>query len=1132
MKVTLQESLYEAFDMYGDKVSIEYRGRLLSYSELDKNSNFIANLIKSRGINKGSFIGIFVEDRIETICLIIGILKAGCVFVPFDTLYPAKRIEDMVATTDIKHIFVDEDNFYKLVDVSADENEQINKILVNEELYRLDGISFERPGIQYSHEDAVYIFFTSGSTGMPKAIIGKNISVLHFINWEIETFGISEGYRISQLTSVGFDAILRDIFVPLCSGGTICIPDRREIILDSNTLADWMEKAEINLIHCTPSLFKLINTSGLNNNCFGSLKYILMAGESLQPQSLANWYSTFGERIQLVNLYGPSETTMVKLFYLIRQEDVNRRNIPIGRPITGVKIIILDDEMNPCVHGTVGELYIRTPYMTHGYYKNSELQSEKFIMNPFSDNPKDLIYKTGDLGRLLPDGNVEFLGRIDRQVKIRGIRVELGEIENTLLSHKDIKEAVVVKKETAEGNEYLCAYIVTVENEEEGVDKYTQKEKYRKYLTERLPDYMIPRHYLFIDKMPVTTNGKLDYKSLPEPKYDIARECKKPKNDIEEKLLEIWKDLFGVDEISVDAGFIEMGGNSLNAMTLIFRVFQEYEIELPLSEVLNDGTIESVARHIKKVNKSQYMQIEPVEESEYYPVSSAQKRMFILNQLEGSSTNYNIPLTLAIEGRLDSERLEKAVKTLVLRHESFRTSFHMIDGEPVQKIHKDLEFKVNYIDGTPEKARELAADSIQPFDLGKAPLLSVNLIKLSQDKHVLVCDMHHIVCDGLSVDILMNEFIELYKGKNLDELRIQYKDFAVWQNKLFETDLIQQQEKYWLNMFSDEIPSLNMPLDYPRPLVQSFEGNTIRFEAGKELTNGLKRVAEGSRTTLYVLLLAIYNILLSKYSSQDEIIVGSPTAGRPHSDAENMIGMFVNTLALKNCVSGEMRFTEFLYSVKDNVLNAFDNQDVQFEKLLDLLNVYRDLGRNPLFDVVFQLRNFEPREKEKEIGDMRVYPFGFDNNTAKFDISLSAYEGAENIFFSMDYCIKLFKEETIQNMIKHFINIMKQVVERPDNRISEIQLVTDEEKQRILNELNGTDSESPEYKTVHQAFQEQTCKTPNNIAVTFGDRHMTYSELNKKANRLARVLREKGVKRDSIVAIMADQSVEFVVAVL
>jgi len=1138
----LQHKLRQISEMFSDRTAIETGGYRLTYGDLDKQTDRIAAQLLARGVRKQTFIGIFMEDRVGIISALLGILKAGCVFVPLDPAHPAKRLERMIRATDLPLVICDTRHLERLEALDIVNWRPVECRLLEDLVNSRDVPGGSPPEVTYGPEDKVYIYFTSGTTGEPKAVLGKNKSLLHFIHWEIGEFRIDETFRFSQFTAPGFDVFLRDIFVPLCAGAAVCIPEDREILIDGRRLTAWLDEKAVTLSHCIPALFRLIHSGdNLDGRLFKHLKYVLLAGEKIVPGELKNWYRVFNDRIQLVNIYGPTETTLAKLFYLIRPSDAHREIMPVGKPIKGARVVILDEKMEICDELAAGELYIRTPYRSFGYYNDPGLNSEKFIQNPFSQSPDDIIYKTGDLARLLPDGNIELLGRIDRQVKIRGMRVELEEIESVMINHPRVKEAVVVKQEMPNDIILLLAGITPVQGEGEantGGD-VSILEQVKDHLAEHLPDYMQPARITLLERIPRKPNGKVDYDELPALLHFRGTEAVPPADRIEERLVETWAQVLGTPPPGVTHSFFELGGNSLNLMTLISRIHRDFDVKISLAQAFNNITVRKQARLLRAAAAGDFSAVEPAELKEYYPLSSAQKRLYILQQIDVAGTAYNLPRVVPLGPVVDREKIEHAFRKLIQRHESLMTSFEMVDGEPVQRIHKHVEFAIEDHPRV-ESAESIAPRFVRPFDLSRAPLLRVGLIETGDKKYLLTVDIHHIVSDGISLDLLERDFAALYDGEELAPLKLQYKDFSQWQSGEKVKEAIKEQEQYWIGLFEDRVPVLDIPTDFPRPRVQDFSGNTVGFEIAGQEINALREIARDRGATVFMVLLAVYNVFLSKISRQDDVVVGTAAAGRKHADLERIIGMFVNTLALRNHPKDDKSFTQFLESVKDSTLQAFENQDYPFEDLVEQLNVTRDTGRNPLFDTMFILNHLESTEEKKPFSGPSAFAVGA--NTAKFDLSLTAADTGKNMWFSLQYGTRLFTAQTIERFIGFLRRIISAVMERPSGKLSEIEIIPPEEKRQILEDFNKTTRDYPSDRTIHELFEEQVRRAPDAVALHMScwtyktystyNTHMTYSELNRKADQLASLLWEKGVRPDSIVGIMVERSVEMIVGIL
>jgi non-ribosomal peptide synthetase component F/acyl carrier protein len=845
-------------------------------------------------------------------------------------------------------------------------------------------------------------------------------------------------------------------------------------------------------------------------------------GEALTTALVRRWYDVY-PGIKLVNAYGPTEAADDVTHYVVNYVPPETQlTIPIGKPLQNLHVYILDKYLALCPVGVRGEICVAGVGVGKGYLNNPELTFERFRLNRSYRSYKTYIklYKTGDIGYWKEDGLIECLGRMDQQVKIRGNRIELGDIETQLLKHDDINEAIVIAKEDEKGNKNLYSYFVS--------GKTIDINQLREYLQEVLPDYMIPAYFARLDKIPITANGKLDRKRLPDPGPAGTGERYKPSGDkIEEKLVEIWSEVLGIEKntIGIDDNFFRMGGHSLKAAILTAKIHKELNVKLPIAEIFKTPMIRGTAKYIREAAGERFTPIEPVEAKEYYPLSSVQKRLYVLQQMVSDNMSYNLPEVLWLEGVIDIERLNETFIRLISRHESLRTSFIMVGNEPVQRVQEGVEFGIEYHDlaadlenyklqntnykqstclkkrrvpydklqitnkevpfgqvsdasgeGEGEPAAAFISSFIRPFDLSRAPLLRVGTIRTGESQYILVFDLHHIITDGLSQVLLKKEFMSLYAGQVLSPLRLQYKDYSGWQNHEKNREEFNRQEIFWLKELAGEIPVLNMPLDYLRPPVQSFAGNHLGFALSEEETHSLNELARSRGATLFMILLAVYDIFLSKISLQEDIVVGTPAAGRGHDDLEPIIGMFVNTLALRSFPCGEKTFTGFLNQVKEKTLNAFENQDYPFEDLVEKVTVERDMSRNPVFDTMFVLQNMDV--PEGEIPGLKLKPYPRENKTSKFDLSLNGIEVAKKLHFIFEYCTKLFKHETIERLITYFKKIVSSVINDTNLEISQIEIIREDEKKQILFDFNDTAAAYPANKTIDELFRAQVKQRP------------------------------------------------------
>ncbi|NOQ28301.1 MAG: amino acid adenylation domain-containing protein, partial [Bacteroidales bacterium] len=931
---TIYQLFKESVDKSPKNIAILTKDQSITYEELQIKSDKLANIIRSKGISSG-VVGIMVDRSVEMIVGLMGILNAGCCYLPIMPNTPKSRIEYFITNSECDLILT-QTKYHKKITKGI---ESVNL----EELELVPCPKLEKK-IVGSPNDLAYIIYTSGTTGNPKGVMIENHSVVNRIMWMQNEYPIEPVDIIMQKTPYTFDVSVWELFWWSFKGASVFMLEpegEKDPILIAKTIRDH----KINVMHFVPSMLEaflnLIEAESKEYN-LGSMKYVFSSGEALKSNQVNGFYNLFIDNIKtkLVNLYGPTEATVdVSVFECLRGE--NYKSIPIGRPIDNTQLYVLDKKsLNIQAIGVTGELMISGVGLARGYVNEEKLTAEKFIPHPFKEGER--LYRTGDLARWLPDGNIEFLGRIDHQIKIRGFRIELGEIESVLLKHENIKECVVIAIEE-NGDKFLCAYHAIKEDFNE--------EEIRKYLSSSLPDYMIPSYFVVLEEIPLTSNGKLNRKALPSPQIKAGDDYVAPSNEIEEKLVEIWSEVLNInkEEISVNANFFSIGGHSLKATVLTSKIHKEIGVEFPLHDVFLHSTIKSQASQIATSTKKEFVSIPKAKEQSNYPLSPAQKRLYLLQQFDLTSIAYNMPYVISLGKEVDKSKVEDAFKQIIQRHESFRTSIIVVDEDPVQVISKDVEFELGELSIESTELENTRNKFIKPFDLAKTPFLRAAIVDIKGDDSLLMIDMHHIISDGTSHTILEKEFQALLSGEELASLPLQYKDYSQWQNSKEQQDLIKDQEQYWLNKFEGEIPVLNLPNDYVRPLMQSHEGATVSFVLSKEETKGIKIFTKENDLTLYMSLLSVFSILLSKLSGQDDIVVGTPIAGRNHVDLENIVGIFINTLSIPNEVKGEESIQEFVSSLKQTVLGAYENQNYQFEDLVDKVSVERDTSRNPIF---------------------------------------------------------------------------------------------------------------------------------------------------------------------------------------
>nr|WP_277344895.1 non-ribosomal peptide synthetase [Paenibacillus thiaminolyticus] len=1115
---TIHQLVEEQAERTPDRAAVVCEGSQLTYRELNTKANQLARTLRAEGVRPDQPVGLLAERSLEMIVGILAIMKAGGAYVPMDPEYPEERIGYMLEDSGAK-LLLTQSHLQKCESFDGK-----RLMLDDEQMYSEAGSNLEPMA---GPDSLAYVIYTSGTTGKPKGVMVEHRGLCNLKPLFEDTLHIGEQDHVVQFASLSFDASCWEMFKALFTGATLYIP-AKETILDPRLFEDYMSRHRI-----TAALLPPTYAAALTPGNLPSLKKLITGGSASSVELVQQWQ----DRVLYFNAYGPTEDSIVTTIWPAttvalsgnpvatagNPVALDGKLVPIGRPLPNHRVYIVgaNDQLLPI--GIPGELCISGAGVARGYLNRPELTEERFVDNPFE--PGTRMYRTGDLAKWLPDGNIEYLGRIDHQVKIRGYRIELGEVEAQLLKTASVQEAVAIAREDGDRQPYLCAYIVA--------DKELTSGELRNALSQALPGYMVPSCFVQLEHMPLTPNGKIDRKALPEPDGSMhtGADYVAPRTAVEGQLAQIWQEVLGLPRIGVKDHFFDIGGHSLRATALVAKLHKEMGIEMPLREVFQYPTIEQMAEVITgKEDHAAYRSIPITEESAYYPLSSAQKRLYILSQMEGGELSYNMPGVLEMEGALDRERLEEAFRQLIRHHETLRTGFELFGGAAVQRVHQDVEFAVEHVRVKEEEANAHLREFMRPFDLRQPPLLRARLLELEPERHLLLFDMHHIISDGASMGLFLREFAQLYEGAELPPLRIQYKDYAAWQQGEMQRERMRKQEAYWLEVFGGEIPVLDLPADYIRPLVRSFEGNTFHFVIDQPRSEKVRQLALQTGTTLYMVLLAAYTTLLSKYSGQEDIIVGTPIAGRAHADLEPLVGMFVNTLAMRNAPSGEKTFQEYLQEVKEHTLSAYENQDYPFEELVSKLDVSRDMSRNPIFDTMFVLQNIEQSEVSLEGLTCKLYPN--DHHIAKFDLTFSLTEEAEGIAGSIEYACSLYEEETIERMAGHFKQVLDTILSDPNRKLSSIEIISPEEKAQILETFNDTAADYPRDKTIHQLVEEQAERTPDRAAVVYEGSQLTYRELNTKANQLARTLRAEGVRPDQPVGLLAERSLEMIVGML
>ncbi|MCU0490000.1 MAG: amino acid adenylation domain-containing protein [Chloroflexaceae bacterium] len=1159
----------------------------LSFAALNQRSNQLAHHLRGLGIGPNTRVGISLPRSLDLVVGLLGILKAGGAYVPLDPAYPQERLALMLQDSGAALLLTSQALSSRFASSAS-------------QVFCLDSdwpAIAQTPASDLPEVDSLdqlmYVIFTSGSTGRPKAAGVTHRGFANLMHWFISEFNINADDHVLLVSSVSFDLTQKNIYAPLMTGGQLCLPAEEHY--DPLGLLHTIQREQITLINCTPSAFYPIAEASVERKQPMPLRCVFLGGEPIGLARLRRWRELAGDATALVNTYGPTECTDIVAAYRVPLDFPTSANPPIGGPIPNTQMHILDAGMQPVPVGVPGELWIGGAGVGVGYLNDAALTAERFLDFGFAildfggdadqskiQNPKSKIYKTGDLARWRPDGTVDYLGRIDHQVKLRGFRIELGEIEATLTDHPAVREAAAVVREDSPGEQRLVAYVVLQNTEpqsrraaEDGRSTSSTDDiqslisNLQSRLRERLPDYMVPTAIVELEVLPLSPNGKLDRRALPRPEQSNAtasRPFVAPRNEVEQLLADMWAAHFRLEQVSIHDSFFQLGGNSIQGAVFINGLQEQLGEYVSVVALFEAPTIAELASYLSKRHGAGLarlglqgadgtdsapgsqgalgqIQALPREPGQPLPLSFAQQRLWFLDQLEPGSPLYNIPTGVRMHGTLDLAALQQSVNALVARHESLRTSFASVDGQPVQLIAPATVLPLRIVDlcdvPAPRRdaaARELAvAEAQQPFDLERGPLVRATLAILDEDEYLLLFTLHHIISDGWSMGVLIRELAAFYmahvqrRPARLPELTIQYADFAVWQRAWFQGQLLQQQLDYWKTQLAAAPAALELPTDRPRPPVQTFRGAATAFTLAPELSQGLQTLSQREGATLFMMLLAAFQVLLFRYSGQEDILVGSPIANRTRREIEGLIGFFVNTLVLRGDLSGNPSFSELLSRVRQAALGAFANQDLPFEYLVEAIQPERDLSRSPLFQVMLVLQN-APSEA-LELSGLTLRPLDESSGTAKFDLLLSFVETANGLLGEIEYNTDLFDASTIARMVSHFQTLLEGIVAEPTQTIASLPLLSEAERRQQLQEWNATAASYPPL-AAHQLVERQTALTPDAVAVVCGAAQLSYAELNGRANQLAHHLHTLGVGPDVPVGICMERSLELAIGIL
>ncbi|MDX2086529.1 MAG: amino acid adenylation domain-containing protein, partial [Kofleriaceae bacterium] len=1084
-----------------DAVAVVFEDRAMCYRELDERANALAQQLISLDVAPGDYVATLLERGIGLVIAQLGILKAGAAYVPMDVEAPSERHAWMAADCNARVVITEGE---RAVPVGGATVVRIETI----------GLCEAKPTVARAATDVAYVIYTSGSTGHPKGVMVTHRGISRLVH--SPPVAVESTDRVAWLGNPAFDLSTYEVWAPLLCGACLVVVSRDEAL---HALGEVLERRELTVLHLTAGLFHQL-VEGLSAG-LGRLRMLLMGGDVVDPQVVRRIRA---HTRRVVHCYGPTETTTFATTYEVGEVDVGSARLPIGRPIANTQVYVLDAHQQPVPVGVIGELYIGGEGVARGYLNQPALTAERFLANPFRGDATERMYRTGDLARYLADGNLEFLGRNDHQVKIRGFRIELGEIEAVIAGHSSVREVAVLAREDHPGDKRLVAYVV-------GRDGAPGIEALRAHASASLPAYMVPSAFVVLAALPLTPNGKLDRKALPAPAARASqRVYVAPRTEVERALAAMWSEVFHLERVSVDDNFFELGGHSLLATQLVARVQRALGVSLTLRDVLEAPTVAILAERLGggAVVGEATPELVPLGRDVPIEASFAQQRLWLLWQLRPRDA-YDISQAVHIVGPVDIVALERALAGLVARHEVLRTSLVERDGRVLMAIEPPVSRPLAVVEvPSLEAARAYCIEVAQrPYDLERGPVFEPTLLRLAQGGHVLLLRMHHIVGDEWSSEVLYRDLAALYAGVELPALAVQYADFAAWQRAHMTGDVLARQVAYWQRELSGATP-LDLPTDRPRPAVSAGRGDTVEAILTEELASAIGRIGSAHGATPFMTLLAAFYVLLHRYSQQDDIVVGSPVANRGRQETANLIGLFVNTVALRADLSGNPQFAELLGRVREVALGAYAHQDAPFDRVVDVVGAERGASRMPLFDVMFVYRT--PRVITALDGttyeDLQLYP-----GTSQFDLVMQLQAGADGLVCTCEFDTELFDRATVERMLASYRTLLEHIANDPMRRVDELPLLSTSEE-ALLARWNATETTYPSSACLHELFEHQAHRTPDAVALVFEGAELTYRELDTRANQLAHHLRGLGVGPEVRVAICVRRSFDMIVSVL
>ena len=1135
----LDKSLHQFFEEQvlrtPGTIAVEFENQTLTYDELNRRANRLAHELIADGVGPDVLVGVYAVRSLEMVIALLGILKASGAYVPIDPEYPPDRVAYMLEDAKIPIVLTQ----HRVVDSLPLHSAKVR--FLDSDLLPDVSRYDDNPPHQVSALNMAYMIYTSGSTGRPKGAMNTHRGIVNRLLWMQEQYGLTQADVVLQKTPFSFDVSVWEFFWPLLNGArlTVARPGGHR---EASYLVNLIQSRRVTVLHFVPSMLSVFLEAAGVEGCT-SVRHVICSGEALSADLRDRLFSRLN--VHLHNLYGPTEAAVDVTHWSCTPSD-RERFVPIGRPVSNTQCYILNESLKPVPVGVPGELYLGGVQVGRGYHRQPELTAQKFLPDPFQADAEAHLYKTGDLCRYLPSGHIQYLGRLDNQVKIRGFRIELGEIESVLNDCPQLSQSVVVLREDRPGDTRLVAYVVPAD-----VSSPPSIQELRQFQERQLPEYMIPSTFVVLDRIPLTVNGKVDRTALPAPDGSLeswGTPFTKPQTPLEECLASIWCEILRLDRVGIHDNFLHLGGHSLLAMRVTSQLSVQLGRDVPVRWLFEFPTIAELSKRIERQEGelSTASPIPRIDRGHPLPASPGQQALWILQNLLPDSATYNQSFAWHFSGRVDSVRIQEALRTIVRRHEVLRTALVSVDNTLVQQVLDAEEVPLpwsewNRIDdpslaSPSDRTARLIEETRRIFDLGRAPLWRVCLFEIADDEQLLVFTFHHSIIDEWSVRLLVKELETLYAAKGeaeparLAELTVQYADFAHWQLAKMTGVLWEQHVCYWKEQLSELPPPLDLCHDGRGSTLLNGDGAVHEFRLPENSIVGLRRLAREESTTLFAVLLAGFQAFLYRYSGQTDVIVGTPYADRNHPDSQPLIGYFLNTLPIRNQLEPGQSFRSSSRQVKQTLWEAYSHADVPFEKMVELVAKERESGHHPIFQVLFVL--LEEATGPLQFGEVKGDPVFSHSGTSKVDLTLEIQASGDEWVCQFEYATDLFDATSIERMAGHFQTLVSGIAENPDAKIESLPLLTESEQHQILVEWNQTRQDYPHDKSVHQLFEEQVVRTPNATAVEFEEESLTYSELNRRANQLARHIKKRGVDSETRVGISVDRSLDMLIGLL